>query len=107
MDLTNYFKENEEDLDFCLEEVYIDIQEQLAALIEAQDVGRVELARRMGVSKSYVQEMLSGTKNLNLKSLMKACIALNVRPEIFLNDKDEHEPFTGSARRQYDWLENF
>jgi transcriptional regulator with XRE-family HTH domain len=54
----------------------------LAALLQSQGLSQTELAKRLGVSRSRVSQILSGAENLTLRSLGALGWALGVRFEV-------------------------
>lgn len=53
--------------------------ELIAQLLEAQGVRRAELAERIGRTPSYVTQLLSGSRNMTLRTLAASCAALGAR----------------------------
>lgn len=98
MDLAKYIKDNQDDLDFCMAEIHIELQTQILLSMDKENVSRTELADKLGVNKSHVTRLLQGDKNFTLRTLMKICIALELRPEIFLQKKKKHKPLGGLIR---------
>lgn len=64
------------------------MKEEIAKQIKKHMKGmtNVELAERLGVSRSYVTHLLKG-ENLTIESLERLCIALKVRLSILLEDE--------------------
>jgi len=71
---------------FRLEENLLTFTGQAAQIMEAKGITRTELAKRMGVSKPYVTELLSGKPNLTLVSMLKLVDALG--SQLHLNIAD-------------------
>jgi transcriptional regulator with XRE-family HTH domain len=51
------------------ERLILDATETIIGLLEEQAVSRQELARRIGRTKSYVSQILSGDRNMTLRTL--------------------------------------
>jgi len=66
----------EEDAEFRLEGLIIDFTEKIVAKMAERNINRVELARRLGVSKAFVTKLLNGNQNLTMKSMMSIADAL-------------------------------
>jgi transcriptional regulator with XRE-family HTH domain len=62
-----------------IERLLIGINEEIVAQMENKGVTRTELARRLGVDKSYVTRMLNGMPNMTLKTLVSVASALDCR----------------------------
>jgi transcriptional regulator with XRE-family HTH domain len=60
-----------------IERLLIGINEEIVAQMESKGVTRTELARRLGVDKSYVTRMLNGMPNMTLKTLVSVASALD------------------------------
>ncbi len=52
--------------------------ERISALMEIQGLSKSELARRLGISRQYVTDLLNGKKPFTLKSAKKIAHALDV-----------------------------
>jgi transcriptional regulator with XRE-family HTH domain len=52
--------------------------------MEDNAVSKSELARRLGICKSYITQILSGSRNMTLGSLSDICFALGFKPKIKL-----------------------
>lgn len=90
--------ELEDDLDSCLEEVYIDIQHQIGRLMELQVTSIEELAAEAEIERADLDAMLNSGENFSLENIVKICIALEVRPEVLLREKHKHKKFAGLKR---------
>lgn len=75
------------------ETLIVDAGELICELLETQGIERKELARRLGKTKGFVTQVLSG-KNLTLKTLADLAFALDHRFEL------HYAPL--SAARNYD-----
>lgn len=67
---------------FAREELVYNTTEDILVLLEDLYITKNELARRLGKSKSYVTQLLSGARNMTLGSLSDICFALNAKPEV-------------------------
>lgn len=77
-----------EDRALAREDLIYNVTEDLLVLMERLDVSKKELARRLGRSKSYVTQLLSGARNMTLGTLSDVCFALDTAPRITLLDDD-------------------
>lgn len=69
-----------EDKAYAREELVYNVTEDILVVMEEIKVPKTELARRLGKSKSYVTQILSGVRNMTLGSLSDICFALGVKP---------------------------
>ena len=51
------------------ETLILEATERIVALLEAENVSRQELAERLGKSKGFVSQLLSGDRNMTLRTL--------------------------------------
>ena len=58
--------------------------------MESQGVSKAELARRVGKSRAYVTQSLSGDRNMTLGSLARFADALNADAIVDLKPRDEN-----------------
>jgi len=69
---------------YAREDLIYNVTEDLLVQMEQLSVTKLELARRLGKSRSYVTQMLSGARNMTLGSLSDVCFALGFTPDIQL-----------------------
>lgn len=62
--------------------VIISTTELLILLMNKDNVTRADLARRLGKSKSFVTQALSGSRNMTLRTLSDIAHALGYRVEV-------------------------
>lgn len=67
---------------YWAEAAWLQFTGDLYELMEAQNVTRAELARRVGVSPAYITKVFRGTVNLTLESMCKLTLALNASPRV-------------------------
>ena len=71
------------------ESLILDVTEEIHAQMEALGVNRAELAERMGKSKAYVSQLLSGSRNMTLRSLADISFALGLDiPKVVFSELD-------------------
>ena len=58
------------------EHLLLEVTEIIAELMAAQGVTKAELARRLRTTKGHVTQMLSGSRNLTLRTLSDVFTAL-------------------------------
>ncbi|MGK2858975.1 MAG: helix-turn-helix domain-containing protein [Thermoanaerobaculia bacterium] len=72
------------DPDYRAELLSIGVTEQIARAMDERGVNRTELARRLGVSKARVTNLLGGSTNLTLRTLAAIAVALGCDIELQL-----------------------
>lgn len=80
---------NSEDRVFAREELVYNVTEDLLIILEDYEISKKELATRLGKSKAYVTQILSGSRNMTLGSLSDICFALGFKPQVNLPVQDE------------------
>ncbi|NOX67159.1 MAG: helix-turn-helix transcriptional regulator [Chlorobi bacterium] len=73
---------NAESRAFAREKLVYNVTEDLLVFLEDRDISKKELARRLGKSKSYVTQILSGSRNMTLGSFSDICFALDFEAQI-------------------------
>ena len=69
------------------EELIIEVSELLAGAIEESGIQRIELAERLGKSKGFVSQVLSGGRNLTLRTVSDLADALGKTISFSLQDE--------------------
>lgn len=67
---------------FAREELVYNVTEDILVALEDLVLTKKELARRLGKSRSYVSQVLSGARNMTLGSLSDICFALDIEPKV-------------------------
>ena len=70
------FEAAERDPAYWAEGAWLRFTEELLALMNAQNVTRAELARRVGVSPAYITKVFRGTVNLTLETMSRLALAV-------------------------------
>jgi transcriptional regulator with XRE-family HTH domain len=65
--------------EFAKEELAFEATEKISELMEITGVSKSELARRVGKSKAYITQVLSGSRNLTLHTLAGLVYALGYK----------------------------
>ena len=86
-------RKNESDYERLLaeERLILEATEAVIALLDEQGISRQELARRLGKSKGFVSQLLSGERNMTLRTLANLGHALDRRFGVVA------QPSTGSV----------
>ena len=80
-------KEIEESIEYKIESISIDVAIQFYKQMKKLGINKKELAKRLGVSKSYVTQLLNGKSNMTIETLIKVAEALNLNLQIKLVPK--------------------
>ena len=103
---SDYDFSNAEEKAYCREELIYNVTEDLLVILEDMDVSKKELSRRLGKSRSYVTQVLSGSRNMTLGSFSDICFALGFKPEIRLPVKEEvqEKPELVDVYKHSEWI---
>lgn len=71
------------------EELTFDVTEDILIIMEDKGITKKDLANKLGKSKAYVSQVLSGSKNMTLKTLSDLCFALGVKPLVEFEESQE------------------
>ena len=83
---------------YAIEGLVADAAELVARLMEEQRVNRAELARRLGKSRAWVTQLLSGRANMTIRTFAEVVFALGAAVE--LNALRRTEKRASSTTRQ-------
>ncbi len=94
-DIQAFLQDFPEEADlFAEEDLIVATTEMICKSMEEKDISRSDLAGRLGKSKAYVSQVLSGSRNLTLRTLAQIAVALDMSPEIHLLSKDQGDNWT-------------
>ena len=68
--------------EYWFEHVQNDLYGQVIAYMKAEGINQNQLARRLGVSKGYISQILNGRFNYTLKKLIELSLAIGKVPAI-------------------------
>lgn len=74
-ELTDDLRENPA---YLAEGIALDVAMKVSQQLEARGMARTDLARKLGVSKAYVSQMLNGHTNMTLLTLCKLASSLEL-----------------------------
>jgi len=70
-----------QDLDYRVDNFYVDIVDNISACMKRLDMNRTDLAKAMAVTPARVTNLLRGYKtNLEIRTIVQAAMALGVEP---------------------------
>jgi transcriptional regulator with XRE-family HTH domain len=74
--------------EFAVEKFILACTEAISVAMDRQEVSKAELARRLGKSRSWVTQLLSGGRNVTARTLAEVAYALDL--ELVLDAKPAH-----------------
>jgi transcriptional regulator with XRE-family HTH domain len=69
---------------FVRDDFIFNVTEDILCIMEEKNISKTKLAILLGKNKSYITQVLSGSRNMTLGSLSDICFALGVTPELVL-----------------------
>lgn len=88
---------------FARDKVIFNVTEDILVLMERHEISKKELARRLGKSKSFVTQVLSGARNMTLGTLSDICFELGVEPNVRVPLGENKAKHQVSANQGYNW----
>lgn len=85
------FEDDQEKIDFETEIIHIEIINQILQLMEKENISKSDLAKILGISKSYITQLFAGDKILNLKLLAKFQKIFKIKFKISFKSLENHE----------------
>lgn len=76
---------------FAQEQLIVMVAEQIWSAMEDANISKAELADVLGASKSHITQLLSGSRNMTLRSLADIATALGRKIEFQFRDGREAE----------------
>lgn len=86
-DLTKGYRSDPE---YLAERLVLDLNEQVIERMHRRQLRRSDIARQMGVSKSYVTKLLRGNSNMTLQTLVSLSLAVGAVPRIEMQPHHKH-----------------
>ena len=63
-------------------DLIMDVTEAICGILESEGIERKELAVRIGKTKSYVSQVLNGSRNMTLATVADIALALGYKPVV-------------------------
>ncbi len=86
----------EETPEYQAESFAIKIAMEIGKRIEELNINKIEFARKLGVTNSYVSQILQGINNMTILTICKIAKALGMEPDIDLRKIDYSQNMTDS-----------
>jgi ribosome-binding protein aMBF1 (putative translation factor) len=83
------FRTEDDKIDFLTEALHLDIIAEVENLMEKREISRAELAKKLNTSKSYITQLFTGDKLLNLKTIVKLGKILNANVKFEFMDYEK------------------
>jgi transcriptional regulator with XRE-family HTH domain len=77
------------DWKFALKVFQMELTEQILKELEKRNLSRSDLAAVLGVSRSYISQLLNGRVNLRSDTFFKLCFEIGLIPNVNYSRKDD------------------
>ncbi len=74
---------------YWISKIQIDLYNQLESYMEKTGLNRSQLAKKLGVSKGYISQVLNGDFNHRISKLVELSLAIEKIPEVVFRDLNE------------------
>lgn len=89
--LERWATDSDENAKLVAQELLItEVTEAIWEAMEEVGINKTELANRMGATKGYISQVLSGSRNMTLRTLSNICCALGQKPTITVEMKTDN-----------------
>lgn len=85
---------------FCVSKIQLELFRKVNTYMEENGMNRTEFAKKLGVSKSYVTQLLNGQFDFRLSKFVELAIAIGFRPTI------TYTPVPVSVSKRYEHSED-
>lgn len=86
---------------FAREDLIYNVTEDLLIILEDREISKTELSKKLGKSKSFVSQILNGSRNMTLGTLSDICFVLGFSPKISL--PVEKDPLFKVSNQEANW----
>jgi DNA-binding Xre family transcriptional regulator len=88
--LAHWANESGENAKLAAQEMLIaEVTEAIWSMMQEAGITKTDLAARLGTTKGYVSQLLSGSRNMTLRTLSDVCWALGKEPVLAIQGKTE------------------
>lgn len=88
-DLAERLERTRQEPEYEFELLLLELGDRIAALMDELDISRADLARRLGVSRARVTQLLRGSDNLTLRTLVLVSGALDSQLVLAIEPKQK------------------
>ncbi len=81
----------DEKREFAREELIYNVAEDVLVALEDLGVSKSDLAEKLGKSKAYVSQLLSGARNMTLSTFSDICFVLDRKPSVSISEAKINE----------------
>lgn len=67
---------------FASADLIMNVTEDILVMMESKQINKKQLGERLGKSRAYIGQLLSGERNMTLSTLSDVCLELGIKPKI-------------------------
>jgi len=76
--------------EYWLSKIQIDLFNQVASYLENNNINRSELAKKLGVTKGYISQVLNGNSDHRISKMVELSLAIGLIPDIRFRNLEEY-----------------
>ena len=86
---------------FARQDFVYNTTEDLLVELENRNISKQELASKLGKSRSFVTQLLSGSRNMTLGTLSDICFVLDIKPKLKLQSSSKTEDWDVAPMNEF------
>jgi len=76
--------------EYWLSKIQIDLFNQVSHYLENNNMNRSELAKKLGVTKGYISQILNGESDHRISKIVELSLAIGLVPDVSFNSLEEY-----------------
>lgn len=76
--------------EYWLSKIQIDLFNQVSSYLENNNMNRSELAKKLGVTKGYISQILNGDSDHRISKMVELSLAIGLIPDIRFKNLEEY-----------------
>lgn len=76
--------------EYWLSKIQIDLFNQVSQYLENNNMNRSELAKKLGVTKGYISQILNGESDHRISKMVELSLAIGLVPDVSFNNLEEY-----------------
>lgn len=85
------FRSDKERIGLIQDSIQLDLIDQLEEIMDRNNISKRELSEKLGVTKSFISQLFSGDKKLNLNHIAALVFYLNIKVDVDIEEKEGHK----------------
>ncbi|MTI12130.1 helix-turn-helix transcriptional regulator [Sansalvadorimonas verongulae] len=102
--LDDWAQSSEKNKKICAREnLIMNVTEDILIHMEDENISKRDLAKKLGKSPAYVSQILSGARNMTLRTLSDICFSLGLTPSLSFAYEDGNQLSVKEAASSHQW----